>query len=85
MERDEWLALAEKLEAASRAGRTCRITPDTALRLAVAARARAAQPTRNELALAYCARNSRDRCAVPCTGCIGKANVADALYTGRTW
>lgn len=73
-------AIARRLEAAFRSNRTVTLKPETALVVALAVRAFATQPTRDDLVKLICDR--KDPCEGFCYPCVSLANRISQLYAG---
>lgn len=73
--------IARRREAAFRARRTVTLKPKTALVVAVAVRAFATQPTRDDVVKLVCARKAP--CEGFCYPCVSLANRISMLFGGE--
>lgn len=74
-------AIARRLETAFREERNVTLKPETALVVALAVRAFATQPTRDEIMSVIC--DQKQPCKGFCYPCISLANKISQLYGGE--
>ncbi|HEV2570950.1 MAG TPA: hypothetical protein VGU72_04370 [Beijerinckiaceae bacterium] len=80
--RDYMLALIARIERRAFSGKTCILTPETALTATRGLRIAVYTPTREELVNAvFC--GCKPKCDTPCTTCLGRANQVINLYQER--